>query len=306
MRLQAAEAEAKESDKPAKRKGNVYVDPKRKKKEAAQAKRPRRERKESTGGGAGDDNEPRARAPRAGAAGAGVDAADAIATHLRASTKKLTRQKQAEREREQEEQEIRRATRPARRSGGGDGPRLSQEQLLAEAKRTEEANRASLEILLRIEEERKRVGPVVPALTGPMVRFRSDRSATTVTFADTPLPSPPFGLPAPTAPAPRVCVVTGLPARYTDPKTGQAYATAAALRTLRERAAAVKVQALSALLEEKRRKRDADAARSGAAATPVSPVAPSPSPLPAPAAAASASASAAATPEVLPVSSATQ
>lgn len=260
-----AEAEAKDAEKPAKRKGNVYVDPKKK-----APKRPRKEKQQQ------QQQQQREGGPERRKHITTVQTTDeSVATHLRASTKKLTKQKHAERLRQEEEYEIRRASRPRRSggSGGGEGPRFTQEQLLAEAARTEEANKASLEILLKIEEDRKRVAPVVPPMSGPMIRFKSSRQGgTTITFADHELPSPPFALALPLPPAPRVCAITGLPARYHDPKTNQGFASMAAFKALRERASAVKVQALSALLEEKRRKRE-EAARGSAASTPATPVA---------------------------------
>jgi len=39
----------------------------------------------------------------------------------------------------------------------------------------------------------------------------------------------------PQAPKKAVCVITGLPAKYRDPKTGQPYATIEAFRKIREK-----------------------------------------------------------------------
>ncbi len=154
---------------------------------------------------------------------------------------------------------------------------LTQEEQLEQAAATELINRESLAELLRIEEAQKRVTVRKLAVIGPAVRVRDREGATEVSFkycdpfpelnespessyastAVSPSASgagatataaaasdlaspwvPPPRLRRLAAPAPLVCPVTGLPARYRDPVSGLPFATAAALKQLRERAAA--------------------------------------------------------------------
>ena len=58
---------------------------------------------------------------------------------------------------------------------------LSQQQLLEEAKRTELKNRQSLEAMLRMEDEKKRVVPRA-VYSGPVIRFHSKRDLTSISF----------------------------------------------------------------------------------------------------------------------------
>ena len=109
------------------------------------------------------------------------------------------------------------------------------------ARRRPPQNRASLERMLRIEEEKRRDGPRVRNTDGPRVVYRSKRSdvvkdalVNTISFVKTPVPSAIDGI-APPYPGPVRCVVTGLPAKYRDPLTGSPYATIEAFRTLRGR-----------------------------------------------------------------------
>lgn len=122
--------------------------------------------------------------------------------------------------------------------------RLTQEEILAEAVQTEIMNKASLERMLRLEEEKRRVVKTTRVLDGPRIRFVSranDRGAgserkliQTVSFIETPVPSNIDGIAPPYPVAPR-CAVTGQPAKYIDPQTGTPYATLEAFRMLRGR-----------------------------------------------------------------------
>ena len=116
--------------------------------------------------------------------------------------------------------------------------RLTQEEILAEAMQTEIINKASLERMLRIEEEKRREVVRERTSDGPRVKFASKRNGdaviNTVSFVDTPVPSCIDGI-APPPPPPQRCAVTGLPAKYRDPQTGCAYANLDAFKQLRGR-----------------------------------------------------------------------
>ena len=116
--------------------------------------------------------------------------------------------------------------------------RLTQHEILAEAAQTEIINRASLERMLRIAEEQRRVTVRERKTDGPRVKLISRREGnsviSTVSFVDHPVPSAIDGI-APPYPTPLRCAVTGLPAKYRDPQTGKPYANLEAFRTLRGR-----------------------------------------------------------------------
>lgn len=79
---------------------------------------------------------------------------------------------------------------PGGTAGAARQPRLTQEQLLNEARETELANRASLEQYLILEATKKKLKSRRTAITGPHISLRSFRSLngerTTVTFVDVP------------------------------------------------------------------------------------------------------------------------
>jgi hypothetical protein len=113
---------------------------------------------------------------------------------------------------------------------------LTQAEMLAEAVHTESLNQASLARILAMEEEHKKRNAVVKRqYSGPVVRFRSRGGAQTLTFANG---AHVARSEAPQPHAPRVCAVTGAPAKYRDPQTRLPYASAAALKALRAAAAA--------------------------------------------------------------------
>ena len=126
----------------------------------------------------------------------------------------------------------------ARSRGNVELRRLTQEEILAEAMQTEIINRASLERMLRIEEEKRRVTVRERKTDGPRVKYHSKRAGdsviNTVTFVDTPVPKAIDGI-APPYPPPQRCAVTSAPAKYIDPQTGTPYATLEAFRMLRGR-----------------------------------------------------------------------
>jgi len=138
---------------------------------------------------------------------------------------------------------------------------LTQEELLEEAKFTEEYNKASLELLTAIEEERKRL-PVKSALGGPLVRYLSKNGITTVTFTEVNEVPSFINAKASPYPIPAICEVSGQPAKYKDPRTGIPYATIEAFKTFRanflknEQAKCdQRLSQLNALLEEKKKRK---------------------------------------------------
>lgn len=146
--------------------------------------------------------------------------------------------------------------------------RLTQEELLAEAKITEEHNLASLAAYQRLEADRKKTKIQKVTYKGPIIRYCSlsmpvvemqepivkvdendkDEEETKhvdpakrcsrnfIIFTDAKdFPENFFPEKKVKYPQRRYCPVTGLPARYRDPLTGLPYANAQAFRYIRER-----------------------------------------------------------------------
>ena len=153
--------------------------------------------------------------------------------------------------------------------------RMTQQELLEEARWTELENKASLEAFTRLEEEKKQVKEKKRIINGPIIRFHStsmpliselepsqDRATTTsvscepstseprtndtnqptqycrnfLVFTDTSAyPAAYFPTKKPLKPKRLVCPVTGLPAKYLDPVTGSPYATPQAFKIIRTR-----------------------------------------------------------------------
>ncbi|KAK9842518.1 hypothetical protein WJX81_004063 [Elliptochloris bilobata] len=169
-----------------------------------------------------------------------MEEAAAMAPTLRKSTRE--RIEEAERERQLMQQR-----KPRKRRVEAEVRALTQEELLAEAAETELVNTASLARLIAVEEEVKARAAInkKSGYSGPLLRYHSRRvgegaglRCETVFEVVNMLPPP--ELQAQRAPPPvsrATCAVTGLLARFRDPVTGAAYATAAAFRTLRQRAA---------------------------------------------------------------------
>ena len=130
---------------------------------------------------------------------------------------------------------------------------MTQAEILAEAALTEVRNLADLEHLLNIEEAtKKKAERVKKTHTHPCLRVRSvavdaaddsdgrrgsdgRESRTTIELRFGAATPPPLGAAAPRAPRPATCAVTGKPARYRDPLTGQGYHDVAAFKELRRR-----------------------------------------------------------------------
>lgn len=177
----------------------------------------------------------------------------------RKSVRRSTQAKSQEAERRrQEEEEQRKQRHPRKRRYTGDHP--TQEELLEEAKITEQENLRSLESYQRLELEKKKAKIVKPTYRGPMIRYHSismplieeaplvvDESPETppsshgprcsrnfITFPDDASMKEHFRNNKPKPAARSVCPITRLPARYFDPVTLIPYANLQAFRVLRE------------------------------------------------------------------------
>lgn len=125
---------------------------------------------------------------------------------------------------------------PIKRKKEGEEKRMTQEEMLLEAAQTEIMNLRNLErVLAREEEVKKRAIVHKEVYNGPQMRFTSREGKSYLEFSkglsfqseictiSVPYPEKSF------------CVVTGLPAKYRDPKTGLPYATKEAFKIIRER-----------------------------------------------------------------------
>jgi len=141
--------------------------------------------------------------------------------------------RQAEREAIRAEKQA--TARPIKKRKEEEEKRMTQEEMLLEAAETEIMNMRNLERVLAREEEVKKKAVVQKAVyDGPTVRFYSKDGDSHLEFIN----GASFGseLCTTSAPYPEkpVCAVTGLPAKYRDPKTGLPYATMAAFKIIRE------------------------------------------------------------------------
>ncbi|XP_048442493.1 SWR1 complex subunit 2 isoform X2 [Pyrus x bretschneideri] len=125
---------------------------------------------------------------------------------------------------------------PIKRKKEGEEKRMTQEEMLLEAAQTEIMNLRNLERVLAREEEVKKRAIVHKAVyTGPQVRYFSKDGRSYLEFSK----GLSFQSEISTAPVPypekAACAVTGLPAKYRDPKTGLPYATKEAFNIIRQR-----------------------------------------------------------------------
>ncbi|KAF4349732.1 hypothetical protein CsatB_001433 [Cannabis sativa] len=126
--------------------------------------------------------------------------------------------------------------RPIKRKKEGEEKRMTQEEMLLEAAQTEIMNLRNLEKVLAREEEVKKRAIIHKAVySGPQIRYYSKDGCSYLEFSK----GLSFQSQISTTPVPYpekvVCAVTGLPAKYRDPKTGLPYATKEAFKILRER-----------------------------------------------------------------------
>ncbi|KAL6857072.1 hypothetical protein ACP4OV_018454 [Aristida adscensionis] len=164
-----------------------------------------------------------------------ADVPDELETEktIRKSTRTAVMVRQAEREAIRAEKEA--TVKPIKKKKEGEEKRMTQQEMLLEAAETEIMNLRNLERVLAREEEVKKKAVVHKATyDGPTVRFCSKDGESHLEFIN----GASFGseLCTTSAPYPEkpVCVVTGLPAKYRDPKTGLPYATLEAFKIIRE------------------------------------------------------------------------
>jgi len=170
---------------------------------------------------------------------------------IRESTKTRTAEAEAVRERQQRILNKRKVER-LKRKGPKQLVKFTQEELLEESKITAEYNIASLEYLLRIEDEKKKAPAARSLFQGPMIQYHSKGGINTITFTEVAEVPEYINSKALPYPIPEICEITGNPAKYLDPKTGKPYSTKEAFKTLRERHAQSIEQAL---IEEKKKKK---------------------------------------------------
>jgi len=152
--------------------------------------------------------------------------------------------------------------------------RLTQQELLAEARITEEKNLASLAQILQCEEDKKNAKITKVRYQGPIIRFQSVRmpligedgkvdlnggycSRSFLEFTDTKsFPREYFPTSKVRYPKKPVCAVTGLPAKYKDPLTGLPYATIEAFKYIRQHRKRLKEQLMARNELKKKKKKD--------------------------------------------------
>lgn len=223
-----AEEEVRESERADKRKAKkgAYMDPAKRLKSGAKA---------AADSDSDSDSKP---SGKGAAASGGRRRAPTESTPTdRKSLRGSTAQRSASSKKAAEEEERKRALMPKTRPQQEER-RLTQEELLEEAKLTAAENAKDLERLVRIEEEMSRVDWARAPITGPRVIFLSTKATNVITFSDPDLSvlAEWEDAQAPLAAKKAVCAITGQPAKYRDPLTGHAYATAAAFKKIREKA----------------------------------------------------------------------
>lgn len=125
---------------------------------------------------------------------------------------------------------------PIKRKKEGEEKRMTQEEMLLEAAQTEIMNLRNLERVLAREEEVKKRAIVHKAVYGgPQIRYYSKDGSSYLEFSKGCSFQSEISTTSVPYPEKAVCAVTGLPARYRDPKTGLPYATKEAFKILRQR-----------------------------------------------------------------------
>lgn len=123
-----------------------------------------------------------------------------------------------------------------RRKKEGEEKRMTQEEMLLEAAQTEIMNLRHLERVLAREEEVKKRAVVYKAVySGPQTRYLSRNGKSYLEFSKGLSFQAKISTGSTPYPKRAVCAVTGLPAKYRDPKTGLPYATKEAFKIIRER-----------------------------------------------------------------------
>ncbi|XXG76928.1 hypothetical protein AAC387_Pa08g1187 [Persea americana] len=153
---------------------------------------------------------------------------------VRKSTRTLVIVRQAERD--AIKAALQASMKPIKRKKEGEEKRMTQEEMLSEAAQTEIMNLRNLERMLAREEEvKKRAVVHKEVYSGPQIRYTYKNDKSFLEFSkglsfQSEICTTPVSYPENA-----VCTVTGLPAKYRDPKTGLPYATKEAFRIIRER-----------------------------------------------------------------------
>lgn len=130
-------------------------------------------------------------------------------------------------------------TKPIKRKKEGEEKRMSQEDMLLEAAQTEIMNLRNLErVLAREEEVKKRAIVHKEVYTGPQIRYLSKNGNSYIEFRNGVSFESEISTKSVPYPQQAFCAITGLPAKYRDPKTGLPYATKEAFQIIRKRYAA--------------------------------------------------------------------
>ncbi|KAK2658425.1 hypothetical protein Ddye_004958 [Dipteronia dyeriana] len=125
---------------------------------------------------------------------------------------------------------------PIKRKKEGEEKRMTQEEMLLEAAQTEIINLRNLErVLAREEEVKKRAIVHKVVYSGPQIQFLSKDGCSYLEFSKGVSFKSEISTASVPYPEKSVCAVTGLPAKYRDPKTGLPYATKEAFKIIRER-----------------------------------------------------------------------
>ncbi|KAL5767394.1 hypothetical protein ACOSQ2_014177 [Xanthoceras sorbifolium] len=125
---------------------------------------------------------------------------------------------------------------PIKRKKEGEEKRMTQEEMLLEAAQTEIINLRNLERVLAREEEVKKRAIVHKAVySGPQIRYLSKEGCSYLEFSKGVSFQSQISTASIPYPEKAVCAVTGLPAKYRDPRTGLPYATKEAFKILQER-----------------------------------------------------------------------
>ncbi|KAG6546862.1 hypothetical protein Mapa_011478 [Marchantia paleacea] len=153
---------------------------------------------------------------------------------IRKSTRMAVVVKQAEREAQQAA--LQALAKPIIKKKKEEERKITQEEMLLEAAQTEIQNLQTLEIMLAREEEVKRKAIIHKATySGPLIRFHSRDGINTLGFTKVEEFPEVFNSSCVPYPKKVLCVITGLPAKYRDPRTGQPYASKEAFKLIRER-----------------------------------------------------------------------
>lgn len=125
---------------------------------------------------------------------------------------------------------------PIKRKKEGEEKKMTQEEMLLEAAQTEIINLRNLERVLAREEEVKKKAIVHKAVySGPQIRYSSKDGYSYIEFSKGVSFQTEINTLSPPYPEKTLCAITGLPAKYRDPKTGIPYATKEAFKILRQR-----------------------------------------------------------------------